>query len=346
MFNMLSKLLSFVKRATYSVNPHLDTKAIVILCPSRNRPCGGVKVLYRQAEILNKLLVNHHIDTYILHPKKPGFKCTWFPHNISSKSNTVLSPHDLIIIPEVMVAKHAPLMQKLGLPYCIYVQNGYFINKGDMATLRLCYANAQLVLAISNDTKNCIRTIFPEIQEDKVLRIHYSVDTKLFQPNQLKQNIISYMPRKLPKHVKLVEDFLLHNLPPHWQLMAIENKSESETAEILALSKIFLSFSEFEGCPLPPVEAALAGNQVVGYTGEGGKEYFHLPNFKEVECGNILQFCQKTLAAIDYVEQAHNQYIHDTEYTITTLSNQYAEEVELTDLETFLHEIFQNTLSK
>ena len=36
--------------------------------------------------------------------------------------------------------------------------------------------------------------------------------------------------------------------------------------------KIFLSFSSLEGLGLPPVEAALAGNHVIGYTGEGGNE--------------------------------------------------------------------------
>ena len=39
--------------------------------------------------------------------------------------------------------------------------------------------------------------------------------------------------------------------------------------------------------PLPPTEAALAGNQVIGYTGEGGGEYWKKPIFTEIKTGEI-----------------------------------------------------------
>ena len=32
--------------------------------------------------------------------------------------------------------------------------------------------------------------------------------------------------------------------------------------------------SNLEGLGLPPLETAIAGNKVIGYTGEGGKEYW------------------------------------------------------------------------
>ena len=46
----------------------------------------------------------------------------------------------------------------------------------------------------------------------------------------------------------------------------------------LSKSKIFLSFSNLEGIGIPPIEAALAGNKVIGYTGGGGIEYWKLTN--------------------------------------------------------------------
>ena len=298
--------------------------------------------MYRQTALLDKLLSNVQLSAHIMHPKKLGFTCTWFKHNISSKKEAVFSPNDIVVIPEVMVAKHAPLIHQLGIRYCIYVQNGYFICKGDMSILKKCYADAELILAISDDTTACIKSIFPEMADEKMLRMHYSVDASLFQANAIKQNVISYMPRKLPAHVKLVAGFLSHKLPPDWRLVPIENKSESETAEILASSKIFLSFSEFEGCPLPPVEAALAGNLVVGYTGEGGKEYFHLPNFKAVESGNIMQFCQQTLWAAAYWQQTNRQsQVHESMTSgIATLKNQYSQQAEINDLRQFVKKLF------
>ena len=46
---------------------------------------------------------------------------------------------------------------------------------------------------------------------------------------------------------------------------------------------------------MPPLEAAISGNKVIGYDGEGGKEYWRKPIFIKVENGNILDFCDKVL---------------------------------------------------
>ena len=55
-------------------------------------------------------------------------------------------------------------------------------------------------------------------------------------------------------------------------------------------------FSELEGLPLPPVEAAISGNKVIGYTGEGGKEYWKKPIFTEVKSSEIKNFCKLILS--------------------------------------------------
>ena len=46
---------------------------------------------------------------------------------------------------------------------------------------------------------------------------------------------------------------------------------------------------------MPPIEAALAGNKVIGYTGEGGKEYWKKPIFTEIPNGNALKFVKEIL---------------------------------------------------
>ena len=38
---------------------------------------------------------------------------------------------------------------------------------------------------------------------------------------------------------------------------------------------------------------------MIGYTGEANKEYFHLPCFEEVYCGDIKEFVRKILAAVE-----------------------------------------------
>lgn len=65
-----------------------------------------------------------------------------------------------------------------------------------------------------------------------------------------------------------------------------------------------------EGLPLPPVEAALAGNKVIGYTGEGGKEYWKKPIFTEIKTSEIKNFCNAILGNLNiknFLEKTNNQ---------------------------------------
>ena len=49
---------------------------------------------------------------------------------------------------------------------------------------------------------------------------------------------------------------------------------------------------------MPPIEAALAGNKIIGYTGEGGKEIWKKPLFTEIKNGNILDFVNEIIINI------------------------------------------------
>ena len=65
-----------------------------------------------------------------------------------------------------------------------------------------------------------------------------------------------------------------------------------------------------EGLGLPPIEAALAGNKVIGYTGEAGKEYWKKPIFTEIDNGNIKKFCKEILDNLktkDFVKNTRDQ---------------------------------------
>ena len=63
---------------------------------------------------------------------------------------------------------------------------------------------------------------------------------------------------------------------------------------MLKKSKIFLSFSSFEGLGLPPAEAALLGNFVIGYTGEGAMNT-DKPIFTKINSGEIVTFVKEVL---------------------------------------------------
>ena len=64
------------------------------------------------------------------------------------------------------------------------------------------------------------------------------------------------MPRKLPDHSNLLFFYLKELLPKNWKVIPLINLSEKKLIETLSISKIFLSFSNFEGMGIPPIEAA------------------------------------------------------------------------------------------
>jgi hypothetical protein len=95
-----------------------------------------------------------------------------------------------------------------------------------------------------------------------------------------------------------------------------------------------MSFSHFEGCPLPPLEAALCGNQVIGYTGQGAKEYWDPQVFTEIESGDVIQFAQAVLDKIQALDSLAEFPVF-TE-NIRALSAPYSPAQELADMQRFV----------
>ena len=107
------------------------------------------------------------------------------------------------------------------------------------------------------------------------------------------------MPRKLIDHFHILSLFLFEKLPKKWKMESLSNLDEKKLFLKLCKSKIFLSFSYAEGFGMPPLEAAIAGNKVIGYTGGGGKEYWQKPIFEEIQSGDIKKFSEKILDAVN-----------------------------------------------
>ncbi len=325
-FKSLSSLPKY--NAVQTLKENLSHKSIVFLSPSLNKPSGGVKVIYNQAALINSQ--QGQLTSSILHPLNPDFNCTWFKHNAPFKRNLEFDPQsDFVMIPEFWAIPHARLLYNIGVQYGIYVQNGYEILHNAGEELEAAYRNAALILAISDDTAECIKLGYPDCAS-KVHRVHYSVNPDKFNANSNKENIICYMPRKLQKHSQMVTHFLNKRIPAHWRIESIDWLDEDGVAAVLGKSKIFLSFSVFEGCPLPPVEAALSGCQVVGYTGEGAKEYWDTEIFTEIYTGDLRAFVSAVLNKIDEIENAP-MIMHKA--AIQNLANRYSAQVELADMQ-------------
>jgi glycosyltransferase involved in cell wall biosynthesis len=311
-------------------------KSIVYLSPAYNVPSGGVKVIYNQVAIINSL--KGRVEASVLHPLNPAFRCSWFAHDVTIKNNLELDQaNDFVMVPEFLVVPQARLLHKLGVRYGIYVQGGYIFSRFSGEELDDAYHNAALILAISDDTEECIKLAFPECA-DKVHRVHCSVNPAKFIASSNKENIICYMPRRLERHAQLVTYFLNKKLPPHWKIVSIDGLSEDGVAEILGKSKIFLSFSELEGLSLPPIEAALSGCHVIGYTGEGAKEYWDREIFTEIHSGDIRSFVNAVMSKIAEIDGS--PYVANTN-AIDRLANRYSTRVELSDMQWVTNKVLE-----
>ena len=133
------------------------------------------------------------------------------------------------------------------------------------------------------------------------------------------------MPRKLPSHSNLLLFYLKNLLPKKWKVLPLINVSEKKLIHTLSISKIFLSFSDFEGVGLPPIEAALSGNKVIGYVGGGGSEYWKKPIFTKVENGEIEDFAKKILSNI---KSYKTSWIKKTKKNRLLLSKYYSKKSE------------------
>ena len=301
---------------------------IIYLCNTEKGASGGAKIIYYHSEIINNLV---GYSSQVIHIKKKKsakwktslekrfnmnsiketgwqinqieavkkFKYNWFSSNVSIKDNLNFNPKsDFVILPEIFAHLAEDLLIKNKIKYAIFVQNGYSIfSTNNEKKLNKTYNKASFILSYSEDVNQCVKLLFPHLKR-KIIKIKCSVDSKKFNLNQKKINLITYMSRKLPQHSNHVLFFLKKILPKNWIVKDLNNLSEKKVFNNLCRSKIFLSFSNLEGLGLPAIEAAIAGNFVVGYTGEGGKEYWKKPIFTEIYSGDIKNFVNEILKKV------------------------------------------------
>ncbi len=331
---------------------------IIYLLPELKGASGGAKVIYKHSSILNTLDKNTsscivHLKKKISykmrsslskrfmffreknsgwHGKKMKLSKNFSPNNhwmnnkiIFGKSLNFNFKSDFLIIPEIWAHFANDLeLKKKNINYGIFVQGFYHMQStNNFDKLKNSYKNSKLILSDSEYSIKCLKEMFPEFR-NKIIRVHFSINNKKFKIKK-KINLITYMPRKLPNHSTLLFFYLKNLLPKNWKILPLINVSEAYLIKNLAKSKIFLSFSNLEGIGIPPIEAALSGNKVIGYIGGGGIEYWRGSIFKKVENGEIADFGQKVLREINNYESS---WIKKTKNERMKLAKQYSNELE------------------
>jgi len=281
---------------------------IYYFCYDIDEPRGGIKVLYRHVDILNK----HGFSAYIIH-QKPGFRCSWFENctPVISAADVSFSKEDCLVIPEEIFSELNKLVK--GVKKIVFNQNcyytflnGYSLNTEETSTP---YRDGDLIAAIvvSEDSKRYLSYVFPDLN---IIRIRNSIDSNVFNYSEQKLPLISFMPRKNILDVMQVINILkFKGVLNDFRILPIHNKNETEVAQILRESLIFLSFGYPEGFSLPPAEAMACGCLVIGYHGMGGKEFFQTDFSYPIAHGDIVSFAQT-------VEKVIELYHHDKEILI------------------------------
>ena len=304
---------------------------IIYVLPAHKGASGGSKVIYQHSEIINKLNIKN-ISSEILHLKKGKFSkittslkkkffsyssqkygwyanemkainsftpsSSWMKNKISLKNNLNFSAKtDFVIIPEIWAHFGTQMLIKKKIRYAIFVQGYYHMNSFyDHKALLKSYMESEFIITTSSESYKSLCYIFPNIKK-KIIKINLSFNDKNFKIPIKKENLITFMPRKLSDHFHILSLFLFKRLPKGWRIESLVNLDEKKLIKKLCKSKIFLSFSYLEGFGMPPLEAAIAGNKVIGYHGGGGKEYWKKPIFEEIKSGDIKNFCDKILVS-------------------------------------------------
>jgi len=331
---------------------------IIYLLPEMKGASGGAKVIYNHSLILNYM--NSNISSKIVHLKKDFLyklelslakkvkffnqtfsgwdgtrmkiskkfkpKKDWYQNKVFSSYNLNFDKKkDFIIIPEIWAhfATDLKFVEK-GINYAIFVQGFYHMNStNNFSKLNKSYKGAKLIITTSKYSVSYLKNMFPSLSK-KIFKVNLSIDSNKFKIKK-KTNLITYMPRKLPEHSSLLLFYLKNLLPKNWKILPLINVSEKKIIKSLSISKIFLSFSNFEGLGIPPIEAALSGNKVIGYVGGGGSEYWKKPIFIKVENGEIEDFAKKIIKNIKIYK---NSWIKNSKKNRLQLSNYYSKKSE------------------
>jgi glycosyltransferase involved in cell wall biosynthesis len=232
-------------------------------------PAGGIRVLYRHAEILRRA----GFDAYVVH-RRPGIRVEWFSSSASviyATGRFAVAPDDWVVIPE----DHGDVLHafaEFSGNKVLFCQNHWLIFNGIAPEQSWTQFGIREVLVSSGPIRDFVRRV---MRVEPTL-IPLSIDHSLFfDVSGTRPPTIAVMPRKGSHHMALIRGTVLHLAPELRDVpwLEIQDVSEEEVARILRRSSFFLSTGYREGFGLPPLEAMACGSLVVGFAAGGGADY-------------------------------------------------------------------------
>lgn len=268
---------------------------IRVMAPDLPTPSGGIKVIYRYVEHLNAL--GH--EAAVWHGT-PGFAYSDWQSSapVETGLSLAFSPGDVLVMPETGGTKWSFLNPDV--PHVMLCQGMDFVFADTSFTADVDgdypgWPQAQCVLAVSN----AIVTFLEHACTPGFPIHHVPVQIEPWFVPRSKERQIALMPRRRREDLLgAVQLIRRSGRLGGWRIVEIDGMNQAQVAEELGRSAIFLFGAEREGVGLPGAEAMASGCHVIGFTGDGAKEYLRPDTGSVILDSDVVGMCEATLASM------------------------------------------------
>ncbi len=239
---------------------------IVFISPPVARITGGIKCIFRMAATLRRA----GYDAVVYEQTRTCPE--WFANEVKVVGREVFRPSSdqVVVFPE---DQPGFLEQFAGRPHrkVIYCQNHFYASMCMPDSRTYADYGVSHILCSGRTIYDYCRHRHPDVP---AYVIPIGVDPERFRPRS-KVERIAYMPRKRPVEAGYIRDLFRFEYPQFRDIewLPLQGKSESEVAEAVGSSSVFLVLHRLDSLPLTGLEAMVAGCVVAGFTGIGGREY-------------------------------------------------------------------------
>ena len=269
------------------------------MAPDLPTPSGGIKVIYRYVEHLRDL--GH--DARVWHGR-PGFRYDSWGSSAPVDTGVRLdfSAGDVLVMPETggsrwsfLSAGNPVVMLCQGMDF-VFMNSDFLSDEpGDYPGWPQAVAALPVSDAIETFLRRACTPGFP------LHPIPVQIE-EWFRPLE-KERRIALMPRRRRDDLLGAVQLLRRSgRLDGWDIVLIDGMTQQQVAEELGRAAIFLFGAEREGVGLPGAEAMAAGCYVVGFTGDGAKEYMLPEHSSVIADSDVVGMCDRAIEAMDWFD--------------------------------------------